>query len=104
VAGAAAVAGASASAGGVAAGRAVARLGSRVGARLTSARDRGHRSLAWMNARQQDTRWAVEYAMPWVQRRLRHQSSGDDVLPKFPDLLPLDALTGFTPGESCEST
>jgi lysophospholipase L1-like esterase len=105
VAGAAAVAGASAAAGGEAGRRAVARLGARVGARLTAARTRADRGLAWMNARQQDTRWAVEYAVPWVRRRLTHQSSGDDVPPKFPDLLPLDALAGFRgSGESCEST
>jgi hypothetical protein len=98
VAGAAAVAGASASAGGEAASRAVARLGARLGARLTSARDRADRSLAWMSARQQDTRWAVEYAVPWVRRRLTHQSSGDGMPPKFPELLPLDALSGFCGG------
>jgi lysophospholipase L1-like esterase len=97
VAGAAAVAGASASAGGVAARHAVAR----VRARLTAARDRAERSLAWMSARRQDTRWAVEYAMPWVRRRLTHQSSGDDVPPKRPDLLPWDTLTSFGgPGPS----
>jgi hypothetical protein len=104
VAGAAAVAGASAAAGGEAGRRAVARLGARLGARLPSARPRADRSLAWMSARQQDTRWAVEYAVPWVRRRLTHRSSGDNVPPKFPDLLPLDALSGFTGGESCEST
>ena len=91
VAGAAAVAAAGA-------GEAVGRLRRRV----DSARDRADRSLAWMSARQQDTRWAVEYAMPWVQRRLRHKSSGDDVPPKRPDLLPLDALTSFG-GEAHES-
>ncbi|HWG15702.1 MAG TPA: SGNH/GDSL hydrolase family protein [Streptosporangiaceae bacterium] len=91
VAGAAAVAGASASAGGVAGRRAVAR----VRARFTSARGRADRSLAWMSARQQDTRWAVEYAVPWVRRRLTHRSSGDHVPPKRPELMPLDALTGF---------
>ncbi len=96
VAGAAAVAGASASAGGEAAGRAVAR----VRARLTSARGRADRSLAWMSARQQDTRWAWEYAVPWVRRRLTHRSSGDGIPPKFPELLPLDALTGFNGGEA----
>ncbi|HEY2522919.1 MAG TPA: SGNH/GDSL hydrolase family protein [Streptosporangiaceae bacterium] len=99
VAGAAAVAGASASAGGEAGRRAVARLRTR----LTSARDRADRSLAWMSARQQDTRWAVEYAVPWVRRRLRRKSSGDGIPPKRPDLLPLDALTGFTGGEAHES-
>jgi lysophospholipase L1-like esterase len=99
VAGAAAVAAAGASAGGVAAGRAVARLR----ARVTSAQDRADRSLAWMSARQQDTRWAVEYAVPWVRRRLTHRSSGDGVPPKRPDLLPWDALTGFTGPEASES-
>jgi lysophospholipase L1-like esterase len=81
VAGAAAVAAAGA-------GEAVGRLRRRI----NSARDRADRSLAWMSARQQDTRWAVEYAMPWVRRRLTHQSSGDDVPPKRPELLPWDAL------------
>jgi hypothetical protein len=89
VAGAAAVAGASASAGGVAAGRAVAR----VRAQLTSARARTDRSLAWVSAREQDTRWAVEYAVPWVRRRLTHRSSGEGVPPKRPDLLPWEALS-----------
>jgi hypothetical protein len=42
----------------------------------------------------------VEYAVPWARRRLRHQSSGDGVPPKRPDLLPLDALTGFTGPEA----
>ena len=30
---------------------------------------RVRRGLAWVNARQQATRWPVEYGMPWVQRR-----------------------------------
>ena len=29
--------------------------------------------------------WAGQYLTPWVLRRLRHQSSGDDVLPKRPE-------------------
>jgi lysophospholipase L1-like esterase len=89
VAGAAAVAAAGA-------GEAVGRLRRRV----NSTRDRADRSLAWMNARQQDTRWAVEYAMPWVRRRLTHQSSGDGVPPKRPELLPWDALGAFNGSES----
>jgi hypothetical protein len=75
----------------------------RLRARLTSARDQADRSLAWVSAREQDTRWAVEYAVPWVRRRLRRKSSGDGIPPKRPDLLPLDALTGFTGGEAHES-
>ena len=54
-----------------------------------------------MNARGQDTRRAVEYAMPWVRRRLTARSSGDDVPPKRPELMPLDALGRFHgPGAS----
>jgi lysophospholipase L1-like esterase len=44
---------------------------------------------ARLAARRQDARWMREYAMPWVGRRLRGASSGDDVLPKRPDLLPV---------------
>ena len=43
----------------------------------------------WLAARRQDARWARTYAAPWVRRRLRGGSSGDGVLPKRPDLLPL---------------
>jgi len=56
-----------------------------------------------VSARQQDTRWAVEYAVPWVRRRLTHRSSGDGVPPKRPELLPWEALTGFTGSEASES-
>ena len=89
VAGAAAVAAAEAAA----AGLAVTRLGTRV----QSAHSASRRGLAWVNARQQDTRWAVEYAVPWIRRRLTGRSSGDDVTPKRPELLPLDALAGRPP-------
>lgn len=44
----------------------------------------------WLAARQVDARWARRYAMPWVQRRLRRVSSGDSLLPKRAELLPLD--------------
>ena len=33
--------------------------------------------------------WAREYLVPWIGRRLRGESSGDDVEPERPDLLPL---------------
>jgi lysophospholipase L1-like esterase len=46
----------------------------------------------WLAARRVDARWARNHAVPWLQRRIRGVSSGDDVLPKRPDLLPLDAL------------
>jgi lysophospholipase L1-like esterase len=75
----------------------------RLGTRLRIAREASDRSLAWMNARGQDTRWAVEYAMPWVRRRLTGRSSGDEVPPKRPELVPLEALGRFRGPEASES-
>jgi lysophospholipase L1-like esterase len=46
----------------------------------------------WLAARQVDARWARQHAAPWVRRRIRGVSSGDGVLPKRPELLPLDGL------------
>ena len=43
----------------------------------------------WLAARRQDARWVREYAGPWLRRRLSGGSSGDGVLPKRGDLLPL---------------
>lgn len=51
-------------------------------------------ALSWRRARSEDFSWAKEYLVPWVIRRVRHQSSGDHVLPKRPEAgpftLPLD--------------
>ena len=44
-----------------------------------------HRA-AWLAARRADIRWAREYALPWVNRRLHGTSSGDGMPPKRPDL------------------
>ncbi len=44
---------------------------------------------AWIGARRMDLRWASQHAAPWVARRVRGVSSGDDIAPKRPDLLPL---------------
>jgi len=44
---------------------------------------------AWLAARQMDLRWARDHAAPWVARRVRGISSGDNVDPKRPELLPL---------------
>lgn len=41
------------------------------------------------DARADDLRWARQYLLPWIGRRLRGQSSGDNVEAKRPDLLPL---------------
>jgi lysophospholipase L1-like esterase len=38
----------------------------------------------WRQARAEDIVWAREHFVPWVLRRLRHQSSGDNVTPKRP--------------------
>jgi lysophospholipase L1-like esterase len=43
----------------------------------------------WLAARRQDLRWVMAYAAPWIGRRLRGVSSGDGMLGKRPDLLPL---------------
>jgi lysophospholipase L1-like esterase len=40
----------------------------------------------WLTARRQDLRWAKEFAVPWVHRRLRGSSSGEGLPPKRPDL------------------
>ncbi|QKJ19556.1 SGNH/GDSL hydrolase family protein [Microbacterium hominis] len=42
----------------------------------------------WRAARGSDLVWAREFLMPWVLRRLRHQSSGDDITAKRPAALP----------------
>jgi lysophospholipase L1-like esterase len=41
-------------------------------------------SISWRQARVDDIGWAREYLVPWVIRRIRHQSSGDRVAPKRP--------------------
>ena len=43
----------------------------------------------WREARVQDIGWAREYLLPWVVRRIRHQSSGDRITAKRPHALPL---------------
>jgi len=43
----------------------------------------------WREARAVDLVWAREYLVPWVLRRLRHQSSGDAITAKRPDPLPV---------------
>lgn len=41
--------------------------------------------VAWRSARVEDMGWAREYLLPWVIRRIRHQSSGDGISPKRPE-------------------
>jgi lysophospholipase L1-like esterase len=40
--------------------------------------------VSWRRARVEDMGWAREYLVPWVIRRIRHQSSGDGISPKRP--------------------
>jgi lysophospholipase L1-like esterase len=47
------------------------------------------RNGRWLAARRQDARWAREFAVPWVRRRVTGTSSGDGIPAKRPDLLPL---------------
>jgi lysophospholipase L1-like esterase len=44
---------------------------------------------AWVAARREDARWAREYLLPWVNRRLRGTSSGDGLAAKRPSLQPV---------------
>jgi lysophospholipase L1-like esterase len=41
---------------------------------------------SWLTARREDARWAREYMLPWLNRRLRNTSSGDGLIPKRPEL------------------
>ena len=41
-------------------------------------------AVSWRQARSGDIVWAREHLMPWVLRRIRHQSSGDNVTAKRP--------------------
>ncbi|MGV8857122.1 SGNH/GDSL hydrolase family protein [Rhodoglobus sp.] len=39
----------------------------------------------WRTARVEDIGWAREHLMPWVLRRIRHESSGDNITAKRPE-------------------
>jgi lysophospholipase L1-like esterase len=43
------------------------------------------RAITWRRARVEDIGWARDYLLPWVLRRVRHQSSGDGISAKRPD-------------------
>jgi hypothetical protein len=58
-------------------------------AAATSRADVLAQTADWFAARRLDARWAREYAVPWVGRRLRGVSSGDGIPPKRPEMLPL---------------
>ena len=48
-------------------------------------------SSTWRQARVDDISWAREYLVPWVVRRVRHQSSGDLISAKRPDAAPYES-------------
>lgn len=50
----------------------------------------------WREARTVDLVWAREYLVPWVLRRLRHQSSGDHIAAKRPEPAPVLLVPGDT--------
>lgn len=43
----------------------------------------------WREARTEDIGWAREHLVPWVLRRVRHQSSGDHIAAKRPEAAPV---------------
>ncbi len=47
-------------------------------------------SISRADAARANARWAREYVGPWVQRRLRGQSSGDAISAKRPTITPLE--------------
>ena len=46
----------------------------------------------WREARSEDFGWAREHFVPWVLRRLRHESSGDHIVAKRPEPSPMIRL------------
>ena len=57
-------------------------------------------TTTWRTARVGDFVWARTHLVPWVLRRLRHQSSGDHVTAKRPEPLPMTILA---PGQDPEA-
>lgn len=49
--------------------------------------------IPWLQRRRADYVWASEHLGPWLTRRLRGGSSGEDVEPKRPELFPVVANT-----------
>lgn len=48
-----------------------------------------HPVRTWREARADDLLWARGHLVPWILRRVRHQSSGDNMLPKRPEATPI---------------
>lgn len=56
-----------------------------------------HPVRTWREARTDDLIWARGHLVPWVLRRVRHQSSGDNMTPKRPDAAPIVLATPEPP-------
>lgn len=48
--------------------------------------------VTWREARAHDIVWARQHLVPWVLRRVRHQSSGDNLGAKRPEPLPVETV------------
>ena len=60
-------------------------------------------ATTWREARVGDLVWAREHFVPWVLRRIRHQSSGDNVTAKRPEPRPVVTLApGAEPTDAGE--
>jgi hypothetical protein len=46
----------------------------------------------WRAARAEDLVWARTHFVPWVLRRVRHESSGDQITAKRPAPMPVTTL------------
>ncbi|GAA3208439.1 SGNH/GDSL hydrolase family protein [Microbacterium terregens] len=49
----------------------------------------------WRAARSEDFVWARTHFVPWVLRRVRHRSSGDEIAAKRPEPLPVTTLAAL---------
>jgi lysophospholipase L1-like esterase len=47
-------------------------------------------SVAWLDRRRADLVWTRTHFLPWINRHLHGRSSGDGLLPKRPELTPVD--------------
>lgn len=56
-------------------------------------------AVSWRKARGDDMGWAKAYLVPWVVRRIRHQSSGDGISPKRPEPTGLNKLASENSAE-----
>lgn len=55
----------------------------------------------WREARSEDLVWARTHFVPWVLRRVRHRSSGDQITAKRPDAMPVRT---FAPAEGGDAS